>query len=69
LEDCFNGPKTIKFEVDGEGMITKMANMMSSLDGEIVKFNKNFNCVGEVEDWLRELEGHVSATLKYWLNE
>jgi hypothetical protein len=46
-----------------------MANMMSSLDGEMVKFNKNFNCVGEVEDWLRELEGHVSATLKYWLNE
>lgn len=69
LEDCFNGLKTISFENDNEGNITKMANMMISLDGEFVKFNKSFNCVGEVEDWLRELEGHVRDTLKYWLNE
>lgn len=46
-----------------------MANLMISLDGEFVKFNKTFNCVGEVEDWLKDLEEHVGKTLKFWLNE
>lgn len=45
--------------------------MMESQDGETVKFDKvhNYMCTGEVEDWLRNLEGHMQAVLKAEINE
>lgn len=69
LEDCFNGLKTIKFKFDEEGNPTKESLQMISLDGEIVDFHAPFNCVGEVEDWLRGLENHTRLTLKHLLNK
>lgn len=64
LEDCFNGLQTITFKKDDEGNLTKQSDRMISLDGEFVMFKDLFNCVGEVEDWLRLLEKHTRDTLK-----
>jgi len=42
---------------------------MLSLDGELVELHKPYMCIGEVEDWLKGLELHISATLKFILNK
>jgi len=68
LEDCFNGLKTITFNKDEEGNYSKESLSMISNDGEVVEFHQPFNCVGEVEDWLRGLENHTRQTLKVKLN-
>lgn len=68
LEDCFVGLRTITFKNDEEGNPTKESLKMISLDGEQVEFHQPFNCIGEVEDWLRGLENHTQLTLRHKLN-
>jgi dynein heavy chain len=70
LVDCFCGLKTIHFIDDANGNPTKESYKMESQDGETVGFEKvkNYMCVGEVEDWLRTLEGHMQAVLKAEVN-
>lgn len=43
---------------------------MQSQDGETLGFDKvkNYMCVGEVEDWLRQLEAHMQIVLKAEIN-
>lgn len=70
LVDCFCGLKTIFFVQDAQGNTTKESYMMQSQDGETLGFDKvkNYMCVGEVEDWLRNLEAHMQAVLKAEIN-
>jgi dynein heavy chain len=68
LEDCFVGLKTVMFSYDEDGNPKKDAISMISQDGETIQFQKSFSCTGEVEDWLKGLEFHVSYTLKIYLN-
>jgi len=64
LEDCFVGLRTIAFKGVAEGVNAKESVKMISLDGENVDFIDNYNCTGEVEDWLRGLENHVQKELR-----
>lgn len=68
MMDCFNGLKTVTFRDDEEGNPLTYTGGMVSVDDEAVKwFFNDFNCVGEVEEWLYNLDIHVKLSLQGYL--
>jgi len=53
MMDCFVGLKTVKFKYDEDGNPTSYTTgMIATDDEEVAWFFNDYNCVGEVEEWL-----------------
>ena len=57
----------LKLQEDEKGEMTNSAYAMVAKDGEIVKFNVECLCEGQVEVWLNRLMSTMRATIRYFV--
>ena len=63
IKKCFESVSKINFQDD-----SRYIESLLSLEGEVFKLSKvNVNAKGEIENWLKMLEGAIEESLKKYI--